>query len=227
MTINVTSRGSSGAHASAADLTIGPFTPAAGAVLMATIQVRDAASAISLSGHGTWTEVIAAQWSLSATQYTRVFACIVGGSPSSGSVTISTGYAWRKEAEVFELTGDVDNSGAPADAFGAWDITDGYDLSPTVATPGAFSSATNMTFAVSGGYNSNLTRTFEGGYSTASAHANSNFSMQCGWIGAEDNSVSVDQGRYARTGLLAFEIKEIAVASAPSKSLGLLLRGCG
>lgn len=226
MTINVTSRGSAGANASSADLTIGPFTPAAGSVLMAAIQAQEAASAISLSGHGTWTEVIAAQWAGSALRHTRIFACVVGGSPSSDSVTISTGYAWRKEAEIFELTGDVDNTGTPADAFGAWDITDGYDLSPTVATPGAFASATNMTFAVSGGYNSNLTRTFEGGYSTAPAHANSNFSMQCGWIGAEDNSVSVDQGRFATTGLLAFEIKEL-IASAPSKSLGLLLRGCG
>lgn len=209
MTINVTSHGNAGANASSANLTIGPFTPAAGALLMVAVQA-DTAGSISISGHGTWTEVIAAQWSSSATRYTRIFACIVGGSPSSASVTISTGYAWRKEADVFELTGDVDTSGTVADAFGAWDLTDGYDLSPTVATPGAFDSATNTTFAVSGGYNSNNARTFEGGYSTSTRHANSNFSMQCGWIGAEDNSVSVDSGRYATTGLLAFEIKEAA-----------------
>ena len=224
MTISITSRGSDGQSATSGPLTVGPFTPAANSVLMLALQTQDRGT-VSVTGHGTWERVIDATWSGSAQRRTEIWACRVGASPSSATVEIETypgsGYAWREEAEVFELTGDLDPDADLADLFGVWGVADGYDLSPVAITLAAFDSADNTTFVVAGVFNATPTWTWESGYTTAAQHANSQFSMQCGWIGAEDNSVSIDCGRYSTNGALAFEIKEAAAASGASKSLGL------
>lgn len=225
MAFTVTERGFDTQNSSAADLTFGPFTPAANSVLVAVIAGGLALTVNGVSGHtggASWVQIVSIPDFSGTNRDFQVWACFTGASPSSASVAIDIDYADSSMAALYEIEG-ADVSGTVANAFGVSGSEYGYDLSPWTAALGAFASATNLTFAVGVQADSSPTFTWEGGYTVGTAQTGF-LRLQAAWIAAEDNSVVLTTESLKHALLWATEIKEAAaaggeVAGTPMQSL--------
>lgn len=216
MTITVTDRGFITQKSSATNPTFSAFTPASGAALVCVLtgaNLENAAppTGVDITGHeagGDWAK-IRSLYDFTGSRDFELWACFVGGSPSSASVVVDIPYTVLITCQLFELSG-VDTSGTVANAFGVYDSTAGYgDVTPGVVLS-AFASATNMTFAVAQQINStpNFTwDTTDGTFTENGITTNGTWATECAYFDGEANTVgyTTDINRYSM--LFATEIK--------------------
>lgn len=220
MAFTVTFRGYDFKTASSANSVSDTFTPAAGSLLICVCAGAGGGDITSISGHVTWTRVYNRTWTTSSSRHTELWAGIVGGSPSSGQITVVNGYESRITMEFYEITG-ADTSGTTAAAFGVSAGRDDYRSVTTnyTLTVPAFSSSSNMTFAwANTDEDSGQTFTWSDGTFTTGTKRSGNISFQAAWLLSEDNSVVVAMSpAFQDCGMDAIEIK---LASAGGSSNG-------
>jgi len=235
MAMTVTERGYDGQASSAADLTFSAFTPAAGSMLVCVINGGGTLTVNGITGHtggAAWSRVAQVlNWGgtgFAVNMDFEVWACFVGGSPSSAGVTIDINYADIVMASLFEVTG-ADTSGTVANAFGVMGQENGYDLEPWEVTLAAFASATNTTFAVLVQNDSTPnTSWLDGTFTVGTQRTQNSYQMQAAWLlDTEDNLVRANTDNQVNAILWATEIKASGggggggeVSSTPLQSLG-------
>jgi hypothetical protein len=172
----------------------------------------------SITGHtggAAWVQIAdVPNWSTTNRDF-KLWACFVGASPSSETVTIDINYADLSMAALYEFVG-VDTSGSVANAFGVNGQEAGYNTSPWTATLSAFSAPTNMTFAVAIQVDTTPTFTWsDGTFTTGTTRFQGTWAMQPAWLDAEDNSVVLVTENSKNCILWATEIKATGGSSTP------------
>lgn len=216
MAFTVTNRGYAIKSYASTDSVSDTFTPAAGSLLL-VVAVGWDGIIDSISGHGTWSEIFSWNSSAPTGRSIRVWACIVGSSPSSGAITCVQGYQSKYVCEFYEISG-ADTSGTVAQCFGVNNHANSYKTttSAQTLTLSSFASSSNLTFAVAyyietGEYNF----TWSDGTFTTGTKRTGTYPMQAAWLAAEDTTVVVAfNNGYTNSGFFAFEVK--AASEAPS-----------
>ncbi len=154
MAIAHTDRGEDGENYGSSALVSGTFTPAADAVLMALMHHSNNGDAVGpITGHdggASWVNVYGPTQIGGVGRYFEMWACFTGSSPSSGTISVTTGYKWKKTVQFIEFSG-ADVSGTVANAFGNTDNDGGYNQSSPVALDlGTLASAESYVICANG-----------------------------------------------------------------------------
>ncbi len=216
MAWTVTDRGEDYVNGSSDDLVLPSFTPNAGSILVCAMVLTDNVS-ISISGHDdgvSWGEIYSLDDhfrpnSNPGSGYDfKLYACIVGSSPSAGTVTISKSYTWRARACLIEIQGDHDTSPAAiTDLFGTHDSFEEGHTGTTAysLTLPSFESSENMTLMCT-----NEFATFDASppYTMVGDTGSGQYDILMGWHDGEDNSPSVTNPAWTDISMSAIEVKE-------------------
>lgn len=122
MAFTVTNRGYAFKSYASSDSVSDTFTPAANSVLMVVSVGQDGVlDSISdtMSDTGAWAEVLSYSFTSSfGASMVKVWASIVGASPTSGAITVVNGYHQKLALEFYEIGGADVSGGTPASVFG-------------------------------------------------------------------------------------------------------------
>ena len=225
MAWTVTQQGTDYENANSTNLVIPSFTPSAGSLLVLIVGITLSGEPTAVSGHDggvSWAKVIELTDSWfnvgggpdgSGDGTVQVWACIVGSSPSAGTITVTkSGYSGQCCGAVLEITGDHDTSpSSMSDIFGSPDSYTIYrDSGETYSlTLASFASSNNMTLAIGGMAGTNKV-TFESSPNsyTAFPEFGANRAMRLAWYDGADTNPTMTPANYSQTGFIAFEIKE-------------------
>lgn len=206
---SITNRGEAGKHASSSSLSSNTFTPAADSLVMACIESTNAPSASDLSGHdggSAWAQV-ASYTSSAGNLY--IFAAHPGSSPSSGAITLDSGYMWNQSVGFFEVT-DVYTSGTVAQSFGTPANDYQYNGNIQIIT-GSHSNTEGLTFVLARVSSASDTIVLETGYTKDYIDQGTGLNFNIGYKGGEDTTIDVQPGSsWLHLGGIGIEIVGIA-----------------
>lgn len=215
MAWTVTDRGVFTAHDSGVDWTTGAFTPDGNALLLLLVYTTENITSAEGQDDGSaWIQLWQETDVPDTNDTLEIWGCFTGGSPSSGTVTVTIPETWDIAATLLEIqegVNGVDVSGSVADAFGTRDLDYGYDVRTPQLTLGAFADANNLTLAWHAIYG-NISGTFEGSYTELNQVGSEQHVILPGWLGSEDNTVDGTLENWIYSAFWGVEIKQGAAA---------------
>lgn len=234
MAWTVTDRGFAQHSSSSADLVSDTFTPAAGVILVAhAISVDGAATNITgIVGHDggdAWQQIYYGEnEGPQANKELEFWACLTGGSPSSGAITVSVNYQAGCQIQFIEIDETAGFDASVENNFGTPVAANQYNVAEPTVTVSAFAAADNLAACMihqNGGTPGALYEPSTG--YTELGEAGTIWPGTFMYKGSEDTTISaqVNTGN-VYSALVGYEIKHAAVGGAtPKGPLGLPLTG--